>query len=242
MRLFGRQDELARLAGWVEGRRPFMLHGPAGVGKTRLLDELTPRLPAMLRISSCSTPQALFHELALALWKQGQSDFRQRFKSAEQLKGVSAASLKGLCLVALKSSRQALVLEHVGFSSQQFASAVKQMAAGADLSLIFVARSCHMEDAGYLVRHFPDRSERFELRDFDSAKAAEFAHLVAGEARLVAENLTEFLSKVVELSSGNPGAILSMIRMACVPKYRSGDWIKSTPLYIDFRMARNASA
>lgn len=241
MRLFGREDELAKLATWIADRRSFMFYGPAGVGKTRLLDELAPRLTSVLRVSSCSTPQALFQELASTLWKQGQSDLRGRFRSPEHLEGVSAVNLKGLCLLALKSSKYTLILEHVGFSSQQLATTVKQMAAEAELSLIFVARSCHMEDAGYLVRHFPDRSQRRELQDFDCSKAQEFARLVADEAQLTAENLAQFLSKVCALSGGNPGAIVSMVHMACAPRYRSGDWIKSTPLYIDFRLARNAS-
>jgi hypothetical protein len=241
MRLFGREDELAKLANWIADHRSFMFYGPAGVGKTRLLDELAPRLTSVLRVSSCSTPQAMFQELASVFWAQKQSDVRRRFKSVDQLKGESAVNLKGLCLLALKSSKYTLVLEHVGFSSQQLATTVKQIASESELRLIFVARSCHMEDAGYLVRHFPDRSQRLELQDFDSSKAQQFARLVADEAQLTAENLTEFLGKVCELSGGNPGAIVSMVRMACVPKYRAGDWIKSTPLYIDFRLARNAS-
>lgn len=242
MRLFGRQDELIRLESWITGHRSFMFYGPAGVGKTRLLDELAPRLNTVVRISACTTPQALFQEMALALWNQKQSEFRRRYRSVDRLKDVTAVSLKGLCLRALKSAKYTLILEHIGFTSQQLASTVKQMAFEAELSLIFVARSAHMEDAGHLVRHFPDRSERFELDDFDSERAEEFARLVADETRLTAENLTDFLGKVTELSGGNPGAIVSMIRMARVPKYRSGEWIKSTPLYIDFRLARNASA
>jgi hypothetical protein len=91
------------------------------------------------------------------------------------------------------------------------------------------------------VRHYPDRAERFELADFKSEQASAFADVVADEARLTAENRAEFLTKVTELSGGNPGAIIAMVRMACLPKYRSGDWIKSTPLYIDFRLARNAA-
>jgi NB-ARC domain len=240
MRLFGRQDELAKLATWIGDHRSFMFYGPAGVGKTRLLDELVPRLTAVLRVSSCNTPQAIFQELASALWKKRQPDFRDRFKSVEQLKHVNSVSMKGLCLNALKSSRYTLVLEHVGFSSQQLAASVKHIANEAGLPLIFVARSCHMEDVGYLVRHFPGSSERLELTDFKTEQAEEFSKLVADEVHLEAENRSEFLNRLVEFSGGNPGAIVAMAQMACTAKYRSGDCIKSTPLYIDFRIARNA--
>jgi AAA ATPase-like protein len=241
VRLFGRENELARLENWLQDRRSFLFYGPAGVGKTRLLDELAPRFPGMLRVSSCNTPQALFHELARALWQQRHPELRVRFKSAEQLQGASAANLKGLCITTLKDSRKLVILEHVGFSSQQFSAAVKQLAGETGLAVIFVARSCHMEDAGYLIRHYPDRNHRLELARFKAQQAAEFAYLVADQAGLQAENRAEFLMKTVELSEGNPGAIIAMVQMASMPKYRSGAWIKSAPLYIDFRLARNAS-
>jgi hypothetical protein len=241
MRFFGRQNELAKLANWIGDHRSFMFFGPAGVGKTRLLDELLSRLTTVLRVSCCNTPQAVFQELALALWKKGQPDFRDRFKSVDQFKDVNSAGMKGLCLNALKSSRYTLVLEHVGFSSQQLATTLKQVVSEAGVPLIFVARSCHMEDVGYLVRHFPDRSERFELTDFRTEQAEEFSKFVADEVHLDAENRSEFLNRLVEFSGGNPGAIVAMVQMACASKYRSGDRIKSTPLYIDFRLARNAS-
>jgi len=241
MRMFRRQDELAKLEAWIASRRPFLLHGPAGVGKTRLLDEVTPRFKDILRISSCSTPQALFLQLARNLWMQRNPDLRRHFRSAEQLEASSAVTLKGLCLSALKAAGNLLVLEHVGFSSQQFAAAVKQISMETGAQVIYVSRSCHMEDAGYLVRHYPDRSDRLEIAPFKSHQAAEFATLAADELRLEAENRAEFLAKVTDLSEGKPGAILAMVRMACTPKYRSGDWIKSAPLYIDYRLAANAA-
>jgi hypothetical protein len=241
MRLFGRQNELAKLANWIGEQRSFMFYGPAGVGKTRLLDEMVPRLATVLRVSSCNTPQALFQELASTLWRKRQPDFRRRFQSVEQFKSVNSVSMKGLCLNALKSSGYTLVLEHVGFSSQQLAATVKHIASEAGLPLIFVVRSCHMEDAGYLVRNFPDRSERLELTDFRAEQAKEFSKFVADEVHLEAENRSEFLKTLVEFSGGNPGAIVTMVQMACAPKYRTGNWIKSSPLYIDFRLARNAS-
>jgi hypothetical protein len=48
--------------------------------------------------------------------------------------------------------------------------------------------------------------------------------------------LDEFLDRVVELSDGNPGAILAMLNMALQPKYRLHESIKTAPLYIAFRI------
>ncbi len=53
----------------------------------------------------------------------------------------------------------------------------------------------------------------------------------------MAENLGQFLDRVVEYSDGNPGAVLQMILMAKAPKYSQRNQIKIAPLYIDYRIA-----
>jgi hypothetical protein len=240
MRLFSREAELATLKSGIDDRRSFLFYGPAGAGKTRLLDELTS--PLLLRVSACTTAQGFFQAIGGILWQNGHPDFRRRYKTDSQRKAESLANMKALCLSALQDSPNTLVLEHVGFSSRPLAASVKQLVSETSLPLIVAARSPHMEETGYLVRCFPDRSERFELKNFDSGRAQDFARLASDEAGLNAENRAQFLEKVVELSEGNPGAILWMVQMARAPRYRSGNWIKCAPLYIDFRLARNASA
>jgi hypothetical protein len=54
---------------------------------------------------------------------------------------------------------------------------------------------------------------------------------------LEAENLAQFTEKVAEYSDGNPGAMLSMIRLAQDPRYFYEHQIKITPLYIDYKIA-----
>jgi hypothetical protein len=93
-----------------------------------------------------------------------------------------------------------------------------------------------MEDTGFLQPLYSDRAEKVELKNFDSALAEQFAHETVKRAGLSASNIGAFLAKVLELSEGNPGAILSMLQMAKYPKYRTDEHIKITPLYIDFRM------
>ena len=84
---------------------------------------------------------------------------------------------------------------------------------------------------------FPDRSERFSLRNFDPEPARLFAAGCAEREGLTAENLEQFLDRVVEYSEGNPGAMLEMTRMANAPKYSHKNHIKITPLYIDYKIA-----
>lgn len=83
---------------------------------------------------------------------------------------------------------------------------------------------------------FFDRSEKLELRPLDEAVAVQFVHKAIAAAGLVADNLSEFTARVLELGRGNPGVLCSMVAMATLPKYRSGTQIMVTPLYIDFRL------
>jgi hypothetical protein len=93
-----------------------------------------------------------------------------------------------------------------------------------------------MEDTGFLQSSYSDRSEKYELKNLDSAVAEQFAREIVRRTVLSAANIDEFLAKVLELSEGNPGAIVSMLEMAKYPKYRTDEHIKIAPLYIDFRM------
>jgi hypothetical protein len=99
-----------------------------------------------------AAPTGPFYEVAVALWKRGNADLRRRLKSLEQLKSVSAANMKRICLEALSTTRYTFFLEHVGFSTQPLSGEIKQLAGESSLHLIFAARSFHMENAGYLVR------------------------------------------------------------------------------------------
>jgi hypothetical protein len=52
--------------------------------------------------------------------------------------------------------------------------------------------------------------------------------------------LPEFIERVVDLGQGSPGAIVRMLEMALRPKYRLDGYVKTSPLYIDFRLAWHA--
>ena len=99
-----------------------------------------------------------------------------------------------------------------------------------------VARSSHMEDTGFLQALYSDRSEKYEIRNFEKSVAEQFAREVSRRTNLTASNMNEFLNKIVQFSEGNPGAIVALVETAKHPKYRSEEHIKISPLYIDFRM------
>jgi hypothetical protein len=128
------------------------------------------------------------------------------------------------------------VLDHLVHPSHSFAAAVREMMGWGSTPVCAVARSSHMEDTGFLQPLYSDRSEKYEMRNFEKPAAEQFARELIARTNLTASNMNEFLDKILQFSEGNPGAIVALVETAKYPKYRSDEHIKISPLYIDFRM------
>lgn len=219
-------------------RRSFLLHGPSGVGKTLLLSAVLPEFPDILYSASNPTPQALYRGIAELLLAARHPVFvKSCSNGAATLQTKSAVALKGLLRDALLNSGYLVVLDHLTRPSQSLAAAVRELMLGWSIPVIAVTRSAHMEDAGFILPLFADRTEKFGLRNFDADTARMFAAACAQKEALAADNLPQFMEKVVEYSEGNPGAMLRMIRQARDPRYLHGRQIKIAPLYIDYKIA-----
>jgi hypothetical protein len=178
----------------------------------------------------------VFRSLARSLLRLHNPRVQAAFRSEEAIKTKSAVSLKGIVMDALHQGEYSVVLDHLKRPSHFFAAAVREIMGWGSTPVSTVARSSHMEDTGFLQPFYSGRSEKYELRNFETSVAERFARALVKRAGLSAPNLGEFLDKVLEFSDGNPGAMGALIEMASFPKYRSENHIKITPLYIDFRM------
>jgi hypothetical protein len=234
--IFGRDAEEHAIRDRLAKRRPFLIHGPAGVGKTLLLQHLLASFPDVLYCENSSTTQIVFRAIAHELLKRHNRRATTAFRDEAGIKAKSAVSLKGIVMDGLNEGKYCIVLDHLRRPSYSLAAAVREIMGWGSTPVIAVARSCHMEDVGFLQPFYSDRSEKYEIRNFDSEVAEQFAREIVRKAGLSAQNIGEFVEKVLEFSAGNPGAILTLLEMGGYPKYRSDEHIKITPLYIDFRM------
>jgi len=115
---------------------------------------------------------------------------------------------------ALLNSKYLVVVDHLVRPSQALAASIRELMPNCSIPVVAVSRSAHMEDVGFALPLFPERTERVALRNFDPEVAILFAAEYAERESLTAVNLDQFLNRIVEYSGGNPGAMLQMIRMA----------------------------
>ncbi len=235
--VFGRGSELAELSARLSSGKGFLLHGPAGIGKSLLIRKTLDDFPKVLYCSNTKSPQSMFRSMAESLLSVGDSTTKSLLKRAS-ISSKSAVSLKGIVLDSLRISPRAMVLDQLVRPSQALGAAVREIV-NTGSQIVSVARSAHMEDAGYVLALYAFREERFEIHPFDTKVAEEFAVSVASKLEIDAENRQEFLSRVLEYAKGNPGVIVALLRKGAQPKYRAGDHIKIVPLYIDFRLEWN---
>jgi len=236
--IFDREGEIDNLRRRLGKRQSFLLYGPPGVGKTLLLKRVLPEFPYVLYSPESVSPQTVFRNLAVALLGARAPRLVQAFgaRGMEGISAKSATALKGIVMDALHEGGYCVVLDHLKLPSYAFAAAVREVMGWVRTAVVTVARSAHMENLGFLQPFYPERSDRFEIRDFPSTVAERFIEEAARRGGLTAENMGEFIERLLEFGQGNPGAILSMLEMAKHPRYRSAEHIKITPLYLDFRM------
>lgn len=235
--IFDREEERQRIEQFLAKRRPFLIYGPSGVGKTLLLRNALPPFRSVLYCEDSATINVVFRSVARGLLRLQSPRASKAFRDEDAICSKSAVSLKGIVMDALREGEYSIVLDHLKRPSYSFASAVREVIGWGSTPVSAVARSSHMEDTGFLQPIYGDRSQKCEIRNFDDTTAQQFARERIKHSCLSGSNISEFLDKVLEFSGGNPGAIIALIDMATSPKYRSEEHIKISPLYIDFRMS-----
>ncbi len=228
-----REEELGHLRSQANIRKPLLVFGPEGVGKSRLLRTFVESQPLALYVDKMQSPRQFLLALLNALHAAD-----VRIEVPGSITDLSSSSLKGIVHRALDAQPFFMVLDHLDAPSRVVTGMIKDLHYYGRTPVIFASRSPHMEDIGALRALCANKSERLELKNWPHQVALEFAQREAEKNQLRASNLEAVLQSLVEWSDGNPGAIIHLIKMAQLPQYRAVDQIKAHILYVDYRMGR----
>ncbi len=229
--LFDRSEEFLRLKDIVlEKRRPMLVHGDEGAGKTRLLQRFAGLSKKILYVPHCDSPTDLLSGIIAAM------QAAKVPKTALKMSRSSLLSSRGVVQRVLDADNWILALDHVQGPSVALGHLVKELNYYNRTPVVFAGRSEHMEDIGTFRTFCTDRSSRLELKAWPNIAALEFTRQNANAIGLAAVNLEEALRGIAEMSKGYPGPILKMLRMAKDPAYRHNEQIKFHVVWLDYRL------
>lgn len=222
--LAGRRDELKALSSALCGRKSCLVAGPAGIGKTRLIQEA-------LRLSRqpfITLPwPGVLHQLLVELAKRLKCPIG-RFGHTQD---ATSAALKPLLLAALRSAPQCVVLEDAANADPRMYRFLQQVYYIPGVCLTVAAKS--RDSLGHLRKLLWDPGEEIALQPLHRGEARALFQAACGAFRLDGLDLDEFGGKVLAAAQGNPGQILTMCRLASRPEYQVGRHIKFLPLRMD---------
>src|SRR5208282_1173481 len=96
--IFDREEETQGIRQRLAKKRPFLIHGLAGVGKTFLLRSLLSEFPSILYCEDSATTHIVFRSLARSLLRLHNPRAQTAFRNEEAIKTKSAVSLKGIVM------------------------------------------------------------------------------------------------------------------------------------------------
>ncbi len=117
-----REEEMSRLRNQAKMRKPLLVFGPEGVGKSRLLRTFVESQPLTLYVEQMQSPRqfllAMLHALNAA---------DAGIEVPNKIEALSSSSLKGIVHRALDARPFLMVLDHLDAPSRVIAGMVKDL-------------------------------------------------------------------------------------------------------------------
>ena len=222
--LVGRREEVRALSSAVGARQFRLIVGPAGIGKTRLLQESLPAsVQPFVRLEGPFVLHGLLVDLA--------ENLHCRCTRFPDVRRATSMVLKPLVLDALRQSPRCVVLEDVSGTDPRMYRFLQKVYYAGDGCLVVTARS--RDCLGCLRKLLWDPGQEIALKPLHRPEALLLFEEACRVFRLESLDLGEFRRKVLAAAQGNPGQIVAMCRMAARPEYQRGRYIKFLPLRID---------
>jgi ABC-type cobalamin/Fe3+-siderophores transport system ATPase subunit len=239
--LIGFSNERQRLMTSLKQRRPLLILGPGGSGKTALIDTVVRELHApdhVIVLQHSPHLHDLLTDLARALIRMGHGGFRRWAKPGPDperwLKQQTSSHLKGVLWGALEAEPCTIILDGVTHGSFPVYRFLQRLHFTKGMALLASARE--PVAMGALTRLFWDPRNTIQVQPLKAEDASRLFDLAVIHFQLGNLNVEEFRGKALEAAKGNPGQLIEMCRLAANPMYVTGTYIKFAPLRIDALM------
>jgi hypothetical protein len=212
----------------LKSRQSRLIVGPAGIGKTRFLEECI--AGSGQRVVRVEQPPVLHYLLVRMAEHLGCRS--ARYSSAAR---ATSIHLKPLVLNAIRAKPAVVIVENLESRDPRMYRFLQELYYIPGANLIITARS--MDRIGYVRKLLWDPREKIVLKPLSRPESIALFEAAARIFRLESFDLDDFRTKVIDAAHGNPGKIIAMCRLATQPEYRSGRYIKFLPLRMDMLSA-----
>jgi hypothetical protein len=233
--LIGMHRELSRVTAAVQKRRPLLLLGAPGSGKTKVLKEATRGDVRIPYIPYAPVLHDLLTTFAEALLEVRHRAFSSMLKGARDphrwLTAQTSVHLKGLLWTAVEREPLIIVIDGVQGASARTYRFLQRIYHTPGVALIVAARDLRSLDV--LGKLFWDPGLLVQVEPLQHGDAVYLFNLLVERLGLDHLDLQDFRPRALDAAGGNPGQIIEMCKLAADPRYWSGRHIKFAPLRID---------
>jgi len=222
--LVGRRNEVTVLSSALRSRQSRLIVGPAGIGKTRVLQEC---LATSGQPFVCVTKPAVLHDLLVRIAER----LHCRSRRFADLRHATTVHLKPLVLNTLRATPHCVIVEDVERVEPRMYRFLQELYYVPNACLVATTRSRNR--MGHLRKLLWDPREELALKPLTNQESLRLFEEACRVFRLDVFDLDDFRQKVIHAARGNPGQILGMCRLAGQSEYRNGRHIKFAPLRID---------
>jgi hypothetical protein len=250
-RLFGREPETRRLLGAIQRRESLLICGPAGAGKSALLQEAIARTPVQIRsrcvwIEGASGRKEILRQLVGALHQGGDSvvsaaaggTSADKAKFQRWLARQPSRRLGGLAARAMRETPYWVFLDHLPAATHAVARLLDDFTRLCRTPVYLAARGHSKKEIGHAWKLYWNPDRRLEVGALAEPAASQLLEICWEANGLEACELEEARMEILRAGGKLPGAIRAMCALAREPRFQSGGHIKTPLLRTEYLIGR----